>query len=171
MMIARQHDPVVRISFLWRAVFPMCGIFSLEILGTPHALTHIAFLPPTPHTLCPPSNILAQDTLGQLKAYQEQPAYRFNLPLSPRGTPFQQKTWKALCDIPCGATTSYGQLASRLHTSPRAVGGACRANPYPVLVPCHRVLTTSGQLGGFSGHRDGFFLAVKAWLLAHEARG
>ena len=69
------------------------------------------------------------------------------------GTPFQQRVWKALLKLAGGQTRSYGELA-RLLGKPgaaRAVGGACGANPIPVLVPCHRVLAANRKLGGFSG--------------------
>ena len=69
-----------------------------------------------------------------------------------RGTPFQQRVWSALQKIPLGETRSYGELAQGLR-SPRAfraVGGACGANPIPLLVPCHRVLAANHRLGGFS---------------------
>ena len=70
-----------------------------------------------------------------------------------RGTAFQQRVWSALLNIPLGETRSYGELA-RMLRSPRAyraVGGACGANPIPLLVPCHRVLAAQHRLGGFSG--------------------
>jgi methylated-DNA-[protein]-cysteine S-methyltransferase len=65
-------------------------------------------------------------------------------------------------------TRSYGDIARALHSAPRAVGQACGANPFPVVVPCHRVLAAGGGLGGFARQREGFLLDVKRWLLAHE---
>jgi methylated-DNA-[protein]-cysteine S-methyltransferase len=83
------------------------------------------------------------------------------------GTPFRRAVWREIASIPCGRTRTYGEIADRLHSSPRAVGGACGDNPLPLVVPCHRVVARDG-LGGFM-HRDGgFALAVKRWLLAHE---
>lgn len=72
------------------------------------------------------------------------------------GTPFQQRVWKALQRIPPGQTRSYGQVARAIGKpgAARAVGGACGANPIPVLIPCHRVLAANGKLGGFSGGLD-----------------
>lgn len=84
-----------------------------------------------------------------------------------RGTPFQRRVWAELRTIPPGRTVSYGDLAGRLGTSARAVGGACRANPCPIVVPCHRVVGRDG-LGGFAGDTSGRKLAVKRWLLRHE---
>jgi O-6-methylguanine DNA methyltransferase len=68
------------------------------------------------------------------------------------GTPFQQKVWRALREIPLGQTRSYSEIAAAVDhpRAVRAVGGACGANPIPVLVPCHRVLAQGGKLGGFS---------------------
>ena len=75
----------------------------------------------------------------------------FDLPLDPAGTPFQRRVWTEMARIPFGATASYGALARALGSVARAVGGACGANPIPIVIPCHRVLATGGALGGFSG--------------------
>ncbi|TAN58676.1 MAG: methylated-DNA--[protein]-cysteine S-methyltransferase [Rhodospirillales bacterium] len=75
----------------------------------------------------------------------------FDLPLSPSGTPFQLRVWKAMCAIPYGYTKSYGELAAEVKSSPRAVGTACGRNPIPLIIPCHRVLGAQGNLGGYSG--------------------
>lgn len=83
------------------------------------------------------------------------------------GTPFQRRVWQALTGIPFGETRSYGELAKALHSSARAVAGACRRNPLPLLVPCHRVVSKN-NLGGFMGNTDGPALAIKRWLLQHE---
>ena len=74
-------------------------------------------------------------------------------PLAPRGTPFQQEVWRALCAIPYGQTRSYGQLAAALGrpSAARAVGGACRRNPIWLMIPCHRVVGASGSLTGYAG--------------------
>lgn len=90
----------------------------------------------------------------------------FDLPLNPQGTPFRQKVWRAMLDIPYGETRSYGDVARLLASGPRAVGNACGANPLPVIIPCHRILASSG-LGGYSG-RGG--LDVKQFLLRLEAQ-
>jgi methylated-DNA-[protein]-cysteine S-methyltransferase len=105
-----------------------------------------------------------------LDAYFQDGAYRFDLPLRIAGTTFQQRLWRALSAIPPGRTLTYGQLAQELGTSPRAVGGACRANPCPIVIPCHRVVGAHG-LGGFAGDLSGRKLAVKRWLLGHEGAG
>ena len=89
------------------------------------------------------------------------------LPVAPAGTPFQRRVWERMSAIPAGEVLSYGALAGELGTSARAVGGACRANPIPIVIPCHRVVAAHG-LGGYSGERGGDWLAKKRWLLAHE---
>jgi methylated-DNA-[protein]-cysteine S-methyltransferase len=100
--------------------------------------------------------------------YFEDPARVRPLPqMRLQATPFQQRVWQALCDIPCGETRSYGALARQLQTSARALAGACRANPVPILVPCHRVVAIHGP-GGYMGETDGPALAIKQWLLHHE---
>ncbi|MBF0254975.1 MAG: methylated-DNA--[protein]-cysteine S-methyltransferase [Gammaproteobacteria bacterium] len=89
------------------------------------------------------------------------------LPLDLRGTDFQRRVWQALLQIPPGQTRSYGQLAQQLSSSAQAVGNACRANPCPIVVPCHRVLARNG-LGGYAGQTQGEQLQIKRWLLRHE---
>lgn len=84
------------------------------------------------------------------------------------GTPFQQRVWQAMREIPVGETRSYGQLASKVQSGPRAVANACGANPVPLFNPCHRVVASQG-LGGFMRSIDGG-LEIKRWLLAHEQR-
>ncbi|KAB2312544.1 methylated-DNA--[protein]-cysteine S-methyltransferase [Betaproteobacteria bacterium SCN2] len=114
-----------------------------------------------------PATPVLKETVAQLAAYFKDPHFRFDLPMRLDGTPFQLKVWQALCDIPPGAPLTYGQLAKKLATAPRAVGGACGANPIPVIVPCHRVVSAGG-LGGFMGTRYLGPLNIKSWLLAHE---
>ncbi|MBU6419019.1 MAG: methylated-DNA--[protein]-cysteine S-methyltransferase [Proteobacteria bacterium] len=89
-----------------------------------------------------------------------------DLPLNPAGTPYRHRVWAALRAIPHGQTRSYAALAREAGGSPRAIGGANAANPIPILIPCHRVLATSG-IGGYSG---GEGLATKRLLLALESR-
>ena len=93
---------------------------------------------------------------------------RFTLPLAPRGTPFRRRVWDALAAIPVGESRTYGEIARKLHSAPRAVGGACGANPIALVVPCHRVVGSQGSLGGFMNADDGDPLAIKRWLLTHE---
>lgn len=90
----------------------------------------------------------------------------FDLPLAPRGTPFQQHVWAELRRIPFGATISYAELAIRVGKpgAARAVGQANGRNPIGIIIPCHRVIAADGGIGGYSAGLD-----RKEWLLRHEA--
>lgn len=104
---------------------------------------------------------------AQLRAYFAGTLREFDLELAPRGTPFQQGVWRRLCEIPYGATTSYGALAARIGNprASRAVGLANGRNPIPIVIPCHRVIGSNGSLVGYGGG-----LAIKEHLLALERR-
>ena len=116
----------------------------------------------------PPQNPLAAELARQLRAYLRNPqAARFDLPLYDAPTPHQQKVRAQVRAIPCGRTASYGEIAKRAKTSPRAVGGACRANALPLVVPCHRVVAACG-VGGFMGDDGTSQLRIKRALLVHE---
>lgn len=105
--------------------------------------------------------------LEQFAAYFAGELLNFDLPLSPHGSDFQRAVWDLLVTIPYGETTSYGAIARRLGRpdSSRAVGAANGSNPLPIIVPCHRVIGSNGQLTGFGGG-----LPTKRWLLEHERR-
>ena len=103
----------------------------------------------------------------QLSRYFAEPRSRLKVSTQNQGTAYQRRVWQALQQIPVGQTRTYGQLAEQLHSSPRAVGNACRQNPVPLLVPCHRVVAATG-LGGFGGKTQGKRVAMKRWLLEHE---
>jgi methylated-DNA-[protein]-cysteine S-methyltransferase len=116
----------------------------------------------------------ARDATAELAAQQvaryfADPDFPFSLPLLTAGTAFQQRVWQAISAIPRGSVKTYGEVARLLGSAPRAVGQACGANWFPLVIPCHRV-TATGGLGGFSNHDDenGFHLSVKRWLLKHE---
>ena len=83
------------------------------------------------------------------------------------GTEFQKAVWNELKKIPLGETRTYGDIAKKLNSSPRAVGNACRKNPIPLIVPCHRVISATG-IGGFAGEVAGRQINIKRWLLNHE---
>ena len=85
------------------------------------------------------------------------------------GTGFQKRVWRILASIKPGQTRTYGDIARQLNSSPRAVGNACRSNPVPIFIPCHRVVAASGR-GGFMGHTSGEPLEIKQWLLTHEKK-
>ena len=105
------------------------------------------------------------DVSAQLMEYFEGRRRKFALPLAPDGTPFQQRVWNALMDIPYGETVSYGELAARIgqRSASRAVGLANGSNPLPIVIPCHRVIGANGTLTGYGGG-----LAIKQRLLALE---
>jgi methylated-DNA-[protein]-cysteine S-methyltransferase len=107
---------------------------------------------------------LLSEAARQLAAYFDGKLRQFDLPLAPRGTPFEGRVWAAMQAIPYGETRSYGDLAHATDSGPRAVGRACGRNPIPIVVPCHRVLARGG-LGGYSG---GAGLPTKTRLLALE---
>ena len=117
-----------------------------------------------PESEDPPAPVLER-ARDQLDAYFEGRLTEFDLPLAPMGTAFQKKVWQAMSRIPFGATRTYGDLATELGTSPRALGGACGRNPIPIIIPCHRILGSNGGLGGYSG-MDG--TDTKAFLLRLE---
>jgi methylated-DNA-[protein]-cysteine S-methyltransferase len=113
-------------------------------------------------------NEIARETCRQLQAYVTNPGFCFSLPIKESGTPFQNKVWRVLRQIPNTQTVAYGELAQTLRTSARAIGNACRRNPVPIVVPCHRVVARNGS-GGYMGKRGGSALQIKKWLLQHEA--
>ena len=119
------------------------------------------------HCIGPRPTRLTCETVRQLRAYFAQPGFAFSLPVKPAGTAFQQRVWAALQQIPRGSVLTYGQLAEQLGSSARAVGGACRANPLPLIIPCHRVVASTG-LGGYAGHTSGDTFDIKRWLLEFE---
>ncbi len=115
-----------------------------------------------------PKTRLGKEVERQCRQYFRDPKFEFDLPLKPSGTIFQQSVWNQISKIKAGKTQTYGFLAKQIHSAPRAVGQACGSNPFPLVVPCHRIISATG-IGGFA-HQDGagFHRSVKTWLLAHE---
>ena len=113
-------------------------------------------------------NSTAQLAVDQIRAYCADRASRIDLPLAIGGSKFQRQVWDEIARIPVGATRTYGELARRLNSAPRAIGQACGDNRLPLAIPCHRVVAASG-LGGFAHHRGGAYERIKRWLLTHEA--
>lgn len=131
------------------------------------AVREIVYLPDSMQSVAPDTP-LAKQAVEQIERYFESASATFELPLAPVGTAFQRRVWQAICDIPPGVVLTYGQLAKQVGSVPRAVGQACGSNYFPIVVPCHRVVSASG-IGGFAHHAgDGFFRDVKRWLLTHE---
>lgn len=112
----------------------------------------------------PRAQVLAR-AARQIREYFAGERDRFDLPLAPEGTPFQRRVWQALLGIGCGETTTYGEIARRIGApqSVRAVGAAIGRNPISIIVPCHRVVGSTGALTGYAGG-----LERKRALLARE---
>lgn len=113
------------------------------------------------------STALLREAVDQLTAWFAGRLVTFDLPLAPLTTPRGEAHRAAIRAIPCGETASYGALARQLGSSPRAVGQACRRNPLPIIIPCHRVVGAGGAIGHFSA---GEGVKTKLWLLQHEGR-
>lgn len=159
-MTATHHDP----RHVARLRVPF-GV--LELVSDGRALTDVAFLPKDTEAKAPPDQVTAQ-AARQVEQYLHDPAFRFTVPLAPRGTDFQQRVWRALAAIPPGQWRTYGDVARTVGSVPRAVGQACGSNPIALIVPCHRVVGAQGALGGFMHAPDGDPVAIKRWLLRHE---
>lgn len=114
------------------------------------------------------SNSVADEAVAQLLDYFRGERVRFSVPIAHRGTPFQVAVWQQIAALGWGEVTSYGAIARAVGKpgSGRAVGGAVAMNPTPLLVGCHRVLSTAGHLTGWSW---GEGAVTKGWLLAHES--
>lgn len=108
---------------------------------------------------------MLEKSLAQLKAYFDGTLKQFSLPVKPDGTAFQKGVWHALQKVSFGATTSYGAIAKSIGNpkSVRAVGAANGSNPIAIVIPCHRIIGSNGQLTGYGGG-----LWRKEWLLSHE---
>lgn len=109
---------------------------------------------------------LLREAAAQLGAYFAGTRTGFDLPLAPAGSAHQKRVWAAMSAIPYGETRTYGDLAKKTGSAARAVGGACGANPIPIVVPCHRVVAANGA-GGYSGAGG---LRTKSALLDLESR-
>jgi len=141
----------------------------ITVVRTGAAISRIAIAGqahlPDAETFGPRRKGAAADVADQLAAYAARDRQTFDLPLVAEGTPFQHEVWKALAEVPFGTTTSYAALAEAVGRpgASRAIGGAVGRNPLLIVVPCHRVLRSDGQLGGFAAGTD-----LKAQLLALE---
>lgn len=143
-------------------------IGTLHVTATDSAVVAISFAGREPvgddH---PEPHPVLDAAASQLTEYFAGERTDFDVPLAPAGTAFQQLAWEALRQIPFGRTVSYGEQALRIGDAnkARAVGAANGQNPIPIVVPCHRVIGSTGKLTGFGGG-----IEVKAWLLEHEQR-
>ena len=133
---------------------------SLMLSEVAYIDAHIPILKPTNH--------LAQSVLEQIQQYCLDPNFNFDIPMIPKGTFHQQRVWQEIAKIPRGQVLTYGEISKKIKSAPRAIGGACGANPYPLIVPCHRVISTNG-IGGFARQNEqGYHRNIKTWLLQHE---
>jgi methylated-DNA-[protein]-cysteine S-methyltransferase len=138
----------------------------LRIEGDNHHIDRIRIEPETTATIAPQSPAL-QCAVTQLIEWFAGERHDFDLLLAPAETPRGQALRDAMIDISYGDTTSYGDLARKAGSVPRAMGQACARNPFPIVVPCHRVLNADGSIGHYSG---GEGRRTKSWLLEHERR-
>ncbi|WP_374486319.1 methylated-DNA--[protein]-cysteine S-methyltransferase [Zoogloea sp.] len=153
--------PVPQLAAVMPTPFSRIGVSTLD-----GYISHIAFLP-TDHPLQSPRNALAEKCCTQIERYAQDPDTRFDLPLLIQGSLYRRRIWAAIVAIPRGQTRTYGDIAKDIRSIPRAVGQACGDNPFPLVIPCHRVVTTV-SIGGFAHNRNGFLIDIKRWLLIHE---
>ncbi len=170
-------DELARLEAVMRTPFGAVGVRT-EAVGTEdECVGELLYLPHGVREIAP-KNRLAREACAQIERYLADPTYSLELPLKPVGTRYQRRVWEKIAAIPAGRVRSYGEVAKDLRSGPRAVGQACGANFFPLAIPCHRVVA-SGGIGGFGGTKgasgigsargdDGFHLAIKRWLLAHE---
>lgn len=146
----------------------------LEIVGSEEGIQAILFVEKKEQAIPSviPTNEIAislpipvQQCIRQLDEYFAGNRTEFEVLLAPEATEFQQKVWGQLMDIPWGQTVTYGKIAKKIGQpkAAQAVGAANGQNPIPIIVPCHRVIGSSGALTGYAGG-----LWRKSWLLAHE---
>lgn len=131
-----------------------------------NAVCRLTWLP-SDTALQNPKSTYAATVIAELTTYFQVPQHLFRIKLALTGSSFQLRVWKALQQIPSGTTVTYKELAKKLGSSPRAIGQACRTNPIPLVIPCHRVIAVKG-LGGYTGATVGPVFATKRQLLEHE---
>lgn len=145
--------------------------FGLAVKHDGHNLLNARFFNPNIENLPLFSgfeNELSHQIAYQLECYVKDPTVKFNLPYDLNGSVHQLKVWHVMESLKCGEILTYGDVASKIGSAPRAVGGACGKNPLPVIIPCHRILAANHGLGGFNSGNIFFGLGIKRWLLAHE---
>ena len=149
-----------------QAPFGRLGIWTQVVDGS-LMLAKIDYLP-IQSKLIAPRNLLAKEVQRQCLAYFKDPHFEFDIPLKPIGTAHQEKVWRNAQQIPLGQTATYGEIANKMKSGPRAVGNACGANPFPLITPCHRVVSAQGLGGYMKEDSPGLYRAIKIWLLRHE---
>ncbi len=114
-----------------------------------------------------PTSGFAAKVHRQIMEYFELQRTEFDLPVDIRGTTYQNRVWSEVAKIAYGESLTYGDIAKAINSGPRAVGNACRHNPIPIIIPCHRVVKKGG-IGGYCGSVVGKQIQQKDWLLRHE---
>lgn len=155
-------------KYVFYYTFPS-PIGRLGIAADARGLTDVFFArgeeaPPFEDAVCMETPVIRW-TYEQLSEYFSGKRTFFDLPLAPKGTPFQRRVWTALCTVPYGETCSYKEIAEQIGSpdGSQAVGQANSHNPIPFIIPCHRVVAADGSLGGYSLGPD-----LKKWLLDLE---
>ncbi|MFV0427138.1 MAG: methylated-DNA--[protein]-cysteine S-methyltransferase [Beutenbergiaceae bacterium] len=168
--LMRRHldTPVGRLAVIAtsQAIWAICWDTGHELgAGTAHNPVDRVLAEHQIRDVAAASHDVLDTAITQLRQYFARTRTEFDLPLAPQGTEFQRAAWAALQRIPYGETMTYGGQASLMGDAnkARAVGAANGKNPIPIVVPCHRVVGSTGALTGFAGG-----VAVKAWLLLHE---
>lgn len=167
---SNKNEPLIPNFDEWDALiaapFGKLGI-QTKIVDGSLMLSQIYYAPPQLRVI-QPKNDLARLAVEQCEQYFLDPLFEFDLPLMPAGTYFQNKVWERINQIPGGEMWTYGEIAKQIKSAPRAVGQACGSNPFPLIVPCHRVVSATG-LGGFAHQAgEGYHRQIKSWLLRHE---
>jgi methylated-DNA-[protein]-cysteine S-methyltransferase len=141
----------------------------MEVTADRSGLRELSFVeagrPRTPEAYWRSGGKLVDQAAAELAEYFAGLRQRFDLPLAPVGSALDQQLWRALSDVPYGATVTYGELATRVGRprAARAAGAASRRNPIAIVIPCHRVIGSDGRLVGYAAG-----LERKQWLLALE---
>jgi methylated-DNA-[protein]-cysteine S-methyltransferase len=138
----------------------------LRLVSDGHALVELSLPGTFAHRSPSGADVVLEEAAAQLRAYFSGQLRDFDLPLAPHGTPFQQRVWRALRQIPYGRTCSYSEIAALIDEpgKARAVGVANGRNPIAIIIPCHRVIGADGDLVGYGGG-----LKTKRWLLELES--
>jgi methylated-DNA-[protein]-cysteine S-methyltransferase len=153
------HDPSMHSAALIDS-----PVGRLLVIGTVDAVTTVTWCDTTSLATANPDSPAAM-AAHQLLEYFSGNRSEFDVPIAPAGSDFQQRVWAALQKIRFGQTVTYGDIATRIDSAPRAVGMACGSNPIPIIVPCHRVVASNGRLTGYSA---GNGIETKRQLLALE---
>lgn len=114
-----------------------------------------------------PGHRVLDKAVSQMRAYFAREREDFDLPLHPLPTPRGNALRDGIASVPYGETCTYGALARQIDSAPRAVGQACKRNPFPIIIPCHRITTSAGP----ENYSGGAGIATKAWLNNFEQAG